>query len=172
MKSPFLFGISQDLHRLENGDGIVLAGVQIPCGYAIVAHSDGDVVLHCLSEAIFLSLGEKDLGDQFKTHSSKTLGMDSGLILKKALDEMKGQGYGLMNVTVKVFLERPKLYNYKDAMRKKLSSFLDLEERSVGLALGTYEGLDSLGKGKAIMALASVSLGLTRLIEKGENYDF
>lgn len=162
VKPPFLFGTSEDIHKLSEGNGLILAGTSIPCEYSIVAHSDGDLVLHCLSEAIFLSLGEKDLGDQFKTHSSKTLNMDSSKILEKALEDMENNGYELNNVTVKVFLERPKLYNYKDVMKRRLSELLKIDMNQIGLALGTYEGLDAIGRGKAIMAIGSVALILKK----------
>lgn len=124
----------------------------------VEAHSDGDVALHALSEAIFLALGLQDLGDQFPPESQDTLNIKSMSILKKALLDMDDAGFEIGNVTIKVFLERPKLYSFKNDMRKNLALALGVDISKVGLALGTNEKLDSVGQGLAIEAYASVLL--------------
>lgn len=158
MMPSYLNGTSLDVHALEAGEGIKLCLTLIPCKFKIKAHSDGDVAVHALSEAIFLALGEGDLGEHFPTKSPKTLNMDSALILKSALDVAKCKGYTLSNVTLKILLERPKLYEYKNEMKKRLSEATGLDLCRIGLAVGTYEGLGPVGRGKAIEAIASVAL--------------
>lgn len=154
----YLVGSSRDIHRLVDGNGFVLCHVKVGCDKSVKAHSDGDVCLHALGEAIFLALGEGDLGDQFPTRSKDTLDMDSTRIMEKALSDASSRGYELSNVTVKVFLERPKLYAYKEEMRESLSRLLDLPKECVGLAFGTNEGLGPVGNGKAIECMATAML--------------
>lgn len=155
---PFRIGFSKDVHRLEAGEGFRLCGVDVLAKVEIRAHSDGDVALHAIAEAIFLALGEGDLGDRFPTESSATKGMDSSLILREALKEASSFGYSVGQVSVKIFLETPKLYAYKEAMREKLADLLGIERGEVGLALGTYEKLGPGGRGGAIEAVASALL--------------
>lgn len=124
----------------------------------VEAHSDGDVALHALSEAIFLALGLPDLGDQFPPESQDTLNIKSMSILNKALLDMDDAGFEIGNVTIKVFLERPKLYSFKNDMRKNLALALGVDISKVALALGTNEKLDSVGQGLAIEAYVSVLL--------------
>lgn len=157
-RPTYLIGSSKDIHKLIDGDGFMLCQTRIEANKSIKAHSDGDVALHAIGESIFLALGEEDLGDQFPTRSSNTLDMDSSNIVKKALDDASNRGYEISNVTLKIFLERPKLYAYKAMMKEKLCSLLNLSPECVGLALGTYEGLGSIGKEKAIECMASVLL--------------
>lgn len=157
-RPTYLIGSSKDIHRLIDGDGFVLCQTKIEANKSIKAHSDGDVALHAIGEAIFLALGENDLGDQFPTKGSNTLDMNSSKIIKKALDDASNRGYEISNVTLKIFLERPKLYVHKAMMKEKLCHLLNLPSDRVGLALGTYEGLGSVGKEKAIECMASVML--------------
>ncbi|MCI2068745.1 MAG: 2-C-methyl-D-erythritol 2,4-cyclodiphosphate synthase [Bacilli bacterium] len=154
--SLFRIGSAYDVHRLSEGDGILLGGIKIPCAYKTEAHSDGDVVYHALAEALLGSLALGDLGTYFPPEDSKTEGMDSSLILKKALSLISEKGYQVSNVDISVILEKPKLRPFIEKIRANLAQELKTEISNVSLKAGTNEGLDAIGEQKAIGCFASV----------------
>jgi 2-C-methyl-D-erythritol 2,4-cyclodiphosphate synthase len=158
MSAPFRIGSAYDVHRLEKGDFIILGGVKIACPYKTIAHSDGDVVIHALSEAILGALALGDLGTFFPDTDEKTKGMDSSLILALALKKAEEKGYRISNVDISVIAEAPHLASYILSIRKSLAVKLKTEIDNVSLKAGTNEGLDAIGQKKAIGAFASVLL--------------
>lgn len=154
--SLYRIGSAYDVHRLSQGDGILLGGIRIPCEFKTEAHSDGDVVYHALAEALLGSLALGDLGTYFPPENQKTAGMDSSLILKKALSLVAGKGYQVSNVDISVILERPKLKPFIETIRHKLAEELNTQIDNVSLKAGTNEGLDAIGAQKAIGCFASV----------------
>lgn len=168
MNSAIRTGSAYDVHRLEKGDGLLLGGVKIPCEYKTVAHSDGDVLLHALSEAILGALAIGDLGTFFPPEDEKTAGMDSKKILGLALSKAKELGFEVYNVDLSLILERPKVKAYIPTIRENLAKCLGMDVKDISVKAGTNEGLDSLGQGEGVgcfCTLLLVSSKLTKILK-------
>ncbi|MBY0449247.1 MAG: 2-C-methyl-D-erythritol 2,4-cyclodiphosphate synthase [Cyanobacteria bacterium] len=149
-----------DLHRLVPEKRLLLGGVLIessPRGSD--AHSDGDVLLHALIDAVLGALGQGDIGDHFPPSDAQWKDADSLLLLQQVLDQiLKPSGYCLVNIDTTVFLETPKLTPYKLGIREKLASTLQLPLDAVSFKAKTMEGLGPIGHGEAIAASVTVLL--------------
>ncbi len=148
-------GLGFDIHRLEEGDHFLLAGISIK-GKNAVAHSDGDILLHALSNAILSALGDEDIGTYFPDKEAKTKNRDSKNILLFAVEERKKKSYHLNNIAVTILLEKPKLSPYKAQIKKNLCSLLQLNEENVGVMANTREKLGPIGEEKACACLVSI----------------
>ena len=113
-------GIGYDIHRLEPGDGLVLAGVSVPCPYRAVAHSDGDVVLHALCDALLGATGAGDLGEHFPDTDPRWAGRPSSELVRAVLALPRLQPWRLVNLDVNLIAQAPRLTEYKAAMRRRL----------------------------------------------------
>ncbi|MBA2482402.1 MAG: 2-C-methyl-D-erythritol 2,4-cyclodiphosphate synthase [Planctomycetes bacterium] len=151
-------GLGYDIHRLEPGDGIVIANVRIPCPYRLVAHSDGDVVLHALCDALLGALGAGDLGEMFPDTDPAHAGRDSCEFVKAvlALDAMRP--WRIANVDINVIAQAPRLMAHKPAMRARLAELFSLAPSCIGLKARTNEECDAIGAKRAIAAQAIVLL--------------
>lgn len=156
--SGFRVGLGYDIHRLEKGDGIVLAGVHIPCPFRIVAHSDGDAVLHAICDALLGAAAAGDLGEHFPDDDQAHAGRDSTEFVREVLafDAMKP--WKLVNIDVNVVAQAPRLGPHKGAMRIRLAELLGIPLDCVGLKARTNEGCDAIGEKRAIQAHAVVLL--------------
>lgn len=151
-------GFSKDIHRLVENRKLIIAGVEIPYHLGELAHSDGDVLYHALAESILGALALGDLGKHFPDTSSKTLNMDSSLIVKEVVKMMKDKGYQVNNVDIFVSLEKPKLKDYIELMRKNVATLLEVSASQVSIKAGTNEGCGEVGKGEAIEATSMIML--------------
>ena len=150
-------GIGADTHAFGGLDDFVtLAGVRIECGYSLVAHSDGDVVLHAVMDAVLSACGLKDIGHYFPDTDKKYKGADSGKLLGQVLAMAKDKGLEPVNVSVTVQAEKPKLAPYIDEMKSSLAKLCSLNEDCVAVGAGTSERLGFVGEGLGIVAYASV----------------
>lgn len=156
--SAVLVGCGYDIHRLTAGDGIKLLGVKVPCDYSFIAHSDGDVPIHAIMDAILSALGEKDIGHLFPVDDSRYDGADSMELLLKVLRIAQERSYRVNNVSVAIIAERPMLSPYIDEMRKTMSTLLGVSISNIGVSATTNEQVGDIGDGKAIAAYATVSL--------------
>ncbi len=145
-------GLGEDIHRLVKGRKLMLAGIEIPSEVGEEAHSDGDVVLHAVADAIYGALAEKDIGWHFPNNDPKTEGIDSRLIVKDALSLAKKRGYKVSSLDSNIFLEDIKLKPYIDEMRKSLASLLETEIENISIKARTNEGLGPVGLGQAVRA--------------------
>ena len=150
-------GFASDIHKLVIARKFVLAGVAIPSKVGELAHSDGDVVYHAVSEAILGALALGDLGKHFLA-TDEYKDIDSSFIVKKVVFMMLKKGYVVNNVDVSITLEKPKLKPYILDMRKNLATLLNVDVDDVSVKAGTNEGLDEIGQGKAVKAEAIVLL--------------
>ena len=150
-------GFASDIHKLVIARKFVLAGVAIPSKVGELAHSDGDVVYHAVSEAILGALALGDLGKHFPANDENK-DIDSSFIVKKVVFLMLKKGYVVNNVDVSITLEKPKLKPYILDMRKNLAKLLNVDVDDVSVKAGTNEGLDEIGQGKAVKAEAIVLL--------------
>lgn len=155
-----LTGCGYDIHRLEqtrNPDGgIKLLGTLIPCEFSFVAHSDGDVPIHALMDAILSAIGEKDIGHHFPVDDSRFDGADSMQLLKYVLELAKKKGYSPSNAAISIIAQEPMLATYIDAMRENLAKALDITGSRIGITATTNEGVGEIGAGNAIAAYATV----------------
>ena len=157
MPPPFLIGHGYDLHRLQPGGRLVLAGVEVSTDGSPVSHSDGDVVLHALVDAILGALGQGDIGEHFPDTDPKWKAAASRLFLEHAVNLAKTAGYGVSNADVTILAEQPRLKSFKPQMTDSLRQLLGTPH--VNIKAGTNEKCDAIGRGEAIAAHAVVLLG-------------
>ncbi len=151
-------GIGSDIHRLVAGRKLIIAGVDIPSPVGELAHSDGDVLYHALSDAILGALALGDIGLYFPDSIEDTLNMDSADIVKFVYDKMIEKGYKIGNIDIMITLESPKLKNYREKMRKNIAQLLNTSLENVSVKAGTNEGIGDVGHGLAIKVDAIVLL--------------
>ena len=151
-------GIGSDIHRLVEGRQLIIAGVVIPSPVGELAHSDGDVLYHALSDAILGALALGDIGLYFPDSIEDTRDMDSGDIVRFVYDKMLEKGYQIGNVDIMITLEQPKLKDYREQMRKNVARLLHTSVDNVSIKAGTSEGLGDIGHGLAIKVDAIVLL--------------
>ena len=154
----YLTGCGYDIHRLKDGDGIKLLGVSVPCEYSFVAHSDGDVPIHALMDAILSALGQKDIGHFFPVDDPRYDNADSVELLLRVLSIARKQGYAVHNMAVSIIAERPMLAPYTDKMQTVMSNLLGISRERIGVSATTNEKVGDIGDGKAIAAYATVLL--------------
>ena len=149
-------GTGYDVHALEKGAGIVLGGVQIPCEFALIAHSDGDVAIHALIDAICGAAMLGDIGELFPDSDANLKGADSKELLRNVMRRVRGYGYELVNADITIIAQRPKIGAYKAQMQEVLSEILNCAR--VNVKATTTEGLGFTGRSEGIAAQAAVSL--------------
>ncbi|CAA0838190.1 2-C-methyl-D-erythritol 2-4-cyclodiphosphate synthase- chloroplastic [Striga hermonthica] len=155
---PFRVGHGFDLHRLEPGYPLIIGGVNIPHDRGCEAHSDGDVLLHCVVDAILGALGLPDIGQIFPDNDPKWKGAPSSVFMKEAVRLMHESGYELGNLDSTLILQRPKLSPHKEAIRANLCELLGADPSVVNLKAKTHEKVDSLGENRSIAAHTVVLL--------------
>jgi 2-C-methyl-D-erythritol 2,4-cyclodiphosphate synthase len=137
---------------------MVLAGVLIPTENGPVGHSDGDVVLHAVIDSILGAAALGDIGTMFPDTDPNLKGIASGKMLKAAIDRVRNQGWGVMNLDVTVILERPKVSPFIAAMREAIADTLGVESGAVSVKAKSNEGLGEIGRGEAVACHAVVLL--------------
>jgi 2-C-methyl-D-erythritol 2,4-cyclodiphosphate synthase len=147
-----------DVHAFGEGDFVTLGGVRVPHGRGVVAHSDGDVVIHALCDAIFGALALGDIGKHFPPSDERWRDADSRQFLRHAAALMAGQGYRLGNADVTVIGEAPKVGPHAPAMRENLAADLGCTIGQVSIKATTTEKLGFTGRGEGIAAQACVLL--------------
>lgn len=157
LKSP-LCGIGYDIHRFKSGNGIKLLGTLIPCEFAFVAHSDGDVAVHALMDAILSAIGEKDIGHLFPVDDSRYDDANSIDLLQIVLKKASSKGYSLQNVSVAIIAEQPMLAPYIDLMRNNMSKVLKIPCERIGISATTNEQVGDLGDCKSVACFATALL--------------
>jgi len=135
---------------------LALGGVKLDCPWAFVAHSDGDVVVHAVIDALLGACGLGDIGEWFPDTDPAYKGMDSRELLKRVVAAVAEKKYQIENVDVIVHAEQPKLGPHKPAMRATLADLLGIEPDRVNVKAKTNEGLDAVGRREAIAAWAAV----------------
>ena len=155
---PFRVGHGFDLHRLEPGYPLIIGGINIPHEKGCEAHSDGDVLLHCVVDAILGALGLPDIGQIFPDSDPKWKGAASSVFIKEAVKLMDEAGYELGNLDATLILQRPKLSPHKESIRSNLSLLLGADPSVVNLKAKTHEKVDSLGENRSIAAHTVVLL--------------
>lgn len=159
--SPILdhrYGRGIDYHLYEEGNGFYLGGVKLKSHVSIVSHSDGDVLLHSLADAVLGSAGLKDIGFYFPDSDPINKGLDSKLILKKALELLHAQNLKLNHIDITVVCGIPKISPYVDEITNSLSNLCNLSPENIAIKSTTTEGLGGIGHDKGIAVFSVVSI--------------
>ncbi len=151
-------GIGYDLHRLVEGRPLILGGVQIAYDRGLLGHSDADVVLHALCDALLGAAGQPDIGELFPDTDPAWKDADSGRFVAEARERVRHAGLAIENVDLIIHAERPRLSPHKQQMRESIADLLKLPTERVSLKATTNEGLDAIGRGLALACWAAVLL--------------
>ena len=154
----YRIGRGVDFHRFEPGEGITLGNVFIDCNLSIVAHSDGDIVLHALSDALLGAGGLKDIGYYFPDTEIKNKDLSSVKIVEESLSLLKQKNLQPHNIDFVVVCEQPKIQPYVKSLKKSLSSILNIDEGFIGVKATTAESMGIIGEGNGIGVFAIASL--------------
>lgn len=156
--SEYRTGLGWDVHRLAPGRPLILGGVTIPFELGLEGHSDADVLAHAITDAILGAAALGDIGMHFPDSDPRWKGADSLQFLKQAVDLAQSAGFKLVNVDSTVILERPKLKDYRTAIREKLAATLGLPPDRVSVKFKTAEKVGPVGEGRSAEAQAVVTL--------------
>ncbi len=151
-------GIGFDVHRFADGRKLILGGVEVPFEMGLLGHSDADVLLHAITDAILGAMGEDDIGVHFPDTDAATEGIDSAVILAKIAGLTARNGYRIVNVDSVLVAQRPKIAPYRAAMKERIAGILSIGPEMVGIKGKTTEGLGFAGRGEGIAAHAVVLL--------------
>ena len=151
-------GIGFDLHKYEDGTGMVLGGFKINCGFKIIAHSDGDVLLHSIADSILGASGLGDIGKYFSDQDDKNKNLDSSEIIRFCLEKLNELNLEIYNIDATIICEEPKINPHRDNILKSLSSLLKIPVNKIGLKATTSEKIGIIGKNQAIAVQTIVNL--------------
>jgi 2-C-methyl-D-erythritol 2,4-cyclodiphosphate synthase len=145
-------GIGHDTHRLGQGGPLRLGGIDIPHDRHLIGHSDADVLLHAITDALLGAAALGDIGELFPDTAAENRGRDSAEMLRLAYDDVRRAGLQIVNLDCIVFAQRPKLSPYKEVIRRRVAEILEIDSHQVGLKSKTGEGVGELGREEAMMA--------------------
>lgn len=155
---PMRIGHGFDVHRFGDGDHLMIGGVRIPFEHAFVAHSDGDVLLHAISDALLGACALGDIGHHFPDTDAAWKGADSRELLRRVVAEVKASGYRVINLDATLMAQAPKMAPHLMSMREHIAADLNVELGAVNVKATTTERLGFTGRGEGIAAEAVVLL--------------
>jgi len=153
-------GIGYDVHRLVPGRKLILGGVEIPHSAGLAGHSDADVLMHAVCDAVLGALGELDIGHFFPNTDPQWAGAPSKVFLEEAVRQVSLRRGRIVNIDATVIAQQPKIAPYIDAMKANLADVLGLAPKRIGLKATTNEHLGFIGRQEGIAALAVASVDL------------
>ncbi len=153
-----LTGFGYDIHKLVKGRPLMLGGIKVPYPKGLLGHSDGDVLLHAVVDAVLGALGLGDIGEHFSDKDSRFKGADSRLFAEEARRLLKKKKLHIANIDTTLVAEKPLLKFFKPKMRASLAKIFGVSESRVNVKAKTNEGLGALGRGQAIACFAVVTL--------------
>ncbi len=157
--SEYRTGLGWDTHRIATGRPLLLGGVRIECEFGLEGHSDADVLAHAVTDALLGATAQGDIGMHFPDTDPRWKGADSLKLLKHAVDLASAQGFDIVNVDTTVILERPKLKDYRLAIRESLAATLGIAVDRVSVKFKTAEKVGPVGEGRSAEAQAIAMLG-------------
>jgi len=152
-------GIGYDIHRFEEGRPLILAGIELPHEVGLAGHSDADVLLHAIIDALLGAAGLGDIGQHFPPDDPQWKDASGVDLLAHALALVRAAGFQVGNVDATVIAERPRLAPHIPAMRERIAATLGVEAARVSVKATTHEGLGALGRGEGIAAMAVATVG-------------
>lgn len=155
-------GIGYDIHRLVEDRKMILGGVEIPYLKGLLGHSDADVLLHSICDALLGAVGDGDIGEHFPDTDPKYQDISSMELLKIVVESVRKKGYEIANIDAVIIAQEPALMPFKKQIRQKIAQALNLSEECVGIKAKTNEGLGELGRKEAIACYA------VAMLSKGE----
>jgi len=154
-------GFGYDAHALVTGRHLFLGGIEIPYLFGLQGHSDADVLLHAICDALLGAIGEGDIGKHFPDTDSQYRDIRSTVLLKRVINKIKEKGFHLLNIDATIVAQRPKLSEFIPRMVKQIADVLEIEPGRVNVKATTTEGLGFAGRGEGIGAYA------VALVEEG-----
>ena len=148
-------GFGYDFHKLIKGDSLKLADVRIKSDYTVSAHSDGDIVLHALSDSIYGAIANGDIGTHFPSND-KNLNIHSGQILSHAYQMLEASDYRISNVDITIVLEKPRLQDFILEMRENISRLISLDIDRISIKSSTSQKIGLIGNNQAIACYSSI----------------
>lgn len=155
-------GIGYDIHRLEEGRRLVVGGIEIPHEKGLVGHSDADVVLHAVTDAVLGAAGLPDIGELFPDTDASFRDADSRKLLASAMERVRGRGWTVGNVDLIIHAERPKMTPYKRQMAETIATLVGVAPEHISVKAKTNEGMGPLGYADAIACTAVVMVAPIR----------
>lgn len=152
-------GLGYDIHRLAEGLELTLGGVRIPHTKGCVAHSDGDVVLHALCDALLGALALGDIGMHFPDSSDEFRGIDSRILLSRVMQMVSDKGWHLVNADIMLLAQKPRIAPFIPEMRSEIARIAGCGADSISVKATTTEGLGPIGHEEGISAFATVTVG-------------
>jgi 2-C-methyl-D-erythritol 2,4-cyclodiphosphate synthase len=152
-------GLGYDVHRLVPNRKLILGGITINFEKGLDGHSDADVVVHAICDALLGAAGLKDIGFWFPDTDPVYKGIDSLLLLQKCHEMIRKNGFSIKNIDITVFAEQPKISPYREAMTEKIAHCLESETGLINVKATTTEGLGMIGKGEGIAAMCIAFIG-------------
>lgn len=149
---PLRIGLGYDSHRLGNHGPLRIGGIDIPADVHAIGHSDSDVLLHAITDALLGAVAEPDIGQLFPDNAPENRDRDSAEFLHEALVRLRHHGMAIVNLDCVILAERPKMAPHIKQMRQTVAGLLDLDENQVGIKAKTGEGIGSIGTASAIAA--------------------
>jgi 2-C-methyl-D-erythritol 2,4-cyclodiphosphate synthase len=168
MNYEYRSGLGWDSHRIAAGRPMILGGVRVDWDFGLEGHSDADILLHALTDAVLGAAGLGDIGMHFPDTDPRWKGADSWQFLDHAMELVRGRGFELMNADTTVILERPKLKDYREKIRESLSAGLGLSLERVNVKFKTAERVGPVGEGKSAEAQAIVTIRRPEESKRGE----
>lgn len=154
----YRIGNGYDVHRFEKGRKLIIGGIEIPYEKGLAGHSDADVLVHAVIDALLGAMGEKDIGTFFPDSDMKLKNIDSCILLEKVMEIMKNKNYKIINIDSIIVAQKPKMMPYIDEMKKKLSKIMKIKEENIGIKAKTEEMLGFTGREEGIKSYAVAML--------------
>ena len=154
--TPFRIGNGYDVHTLAEGESLILGGIRIEHTKGTVAHSDGDVAIHALCDALLGALALGDIGKHFPDSSAEFKGIDSTILLERVMELIRNQGYELSNADITIAMQKPKLAPFIPLMRERIAQVMNVETSAISVKATTTEKLGFVGREEGVEVYASV----------------
>ena len=158
LRPAWRIGLGHDTHRLGSGGPLLLGGVRIECDRHLIGHSDADVLLHAITDALLGAVGAGDIGDRYPDNDPANRGRDSREMLREVWLHVGELGWQIVNLDCNIFAEQPKLGPLKHEIRRSIATLLELDEACISVKAKTGEGVDAVGHGLAISTTCAVLL--------------
>ena len=158
MQQQYRIGTGYDIHQLAENRDLIIGGVKIPHDKGLLGHSDADVLIHSIIDAMLGALALSDIGTLFPDNSEEFKGISSVILLKKVYDLILSKGYEINNIDSNIIAQEPKMMPHIPKMKKVLAEVLEIEEDSISIKAKTNEKMDAVGESRAIEANSVIML--------------